>query len=830
MRNRTFGHHQHPARPRKRRRGTARLFVLGASAAFVASTAMTDHLTTTVYAQEQRRPSAFTAITPTAQGQPAAGAARSGQVLPFNIPPGTIGSVIAAFEAVTGIKVTFATEPLRDVRSAGVSGQFTAEQALERLLAGTSVGFVFTAPGAVTVDVRTSEFVTVGGRAPAVSSPKFTEPLRDIPQTITVVPSSVIQAQGATTLRDVLRNVTGISIQAGEGGVPAGDNLSIRGFSARTDFFIDGVRDSGGYTRDPFNVEQVEVVKGPSSSYAGRGSTGGSINLATKSPQLTAARTASVGAGSSNYMRGTVDVNQPIVGVDGAAFRFNAMWTDADTPGRDEVTSERWGVAPSVAFGLNGPTRVTASFSHLDQANLPDYGIPWVPAANVPLRAYAEQPAPVDFSNFYGLTSRDYEDTQTDTVTGEVEHDFSSAVTLRSLVRYGRTNRDSLITAPRFSDNTSTDIRRTDWKSRDQNDAIVASQTDVTSRLTTGTVRHTLVTGVEVTRETSENWARIETGPSQPLTDLFNPNPADPYASHLERNGAVTDATANAAAVYAFDTVELHPSFEVSGGLRSDRFGLDYLSRNAAGAESTFDRVDRMVSWRAGGVYKPRPEGSIYFGLGTSLNPSTEGLSLSASTAQVDPEETRSYELGTKWDVFGGRLGMNAAAFRTDKTNARTPGIDPGDPPTVLDGEHQVSGLEVGASGSITPRWQMFGGYTFMTSEIVASNSATELGNEFGNTPDHSFSLWTSYALPWDVDVAGGVQYVGDRFNNNQGTRVAPAYRVFDAMAAYHFSDQLTLRLNGLNLANERYIDRVGGGHFIPGPGRSVMLTADVGF
>ncbi|MQA28787.1 MAG: TonB-dependent receptor plug domain-containing protein, partial [Luteitalea sp.] len=592
-------HSQDSTCSRKRRRGRTRLFVLGTSAAFVASTAMTDSLTATVYAQERRRGSPFTAVTSTAQVWEALGGVQSAQVLPFNIPPGTIGSVVASFEAVTRIKVTIATEALRDLRSPGVSGQFTPEQALERLLAGTAVGFVFTAPDAVTVEVRTSESVVVGGRAPAVSSPKFTEPLRDIPQTITVVPSSVIQAQGATTLRDVLRNVTGISIQAGEGGVPAGDNLSIRGFSARTDFFIDGVRDSGGYTRDPFNVEQVEVVKGPSSSYAGRGSTGGSINLATKAPQLAAARTAGLGAGSSSYKRGTLDVNQPIVGLDGAAFRFNAMWTDADTPGRDAVTSERWGVAPSVAFGLNSATRVTASYSHLAQDNVPDYGIPWVPAANVPLQAYAEQPPPVEFDNFYGLTSRDYEDTLTDTVTGEFEHDFTGAATLRSLVRYGRTKRDSIITAPRFASNTSTDIRRTDWKSRDQNDAIVAVQSDVTSRLVTGTVRHTLVTGVEVTRETSENRTRIETGPAaQPLTDLFNPNPSDPYPSRLERNGAVTDATANAAAVYAFDTVELAPQLEVSGGLRFDRFGLDYVSRDAAGAETPLDRVDRMVSWR----------------------------------------------------------------------------------------------------------------------------------------------------------------------------------------------------------------------------------------
>jgi catecholate siderophore receptor len=794
-------------------------------AAFVASTGVAGQ---PAYAQDLRRSAGAALPVAALSAEPVPGAMQLTQVARFDIPPGTIGSAAATFEVVTGIRVRFANESLRDLPSPGVSGLYTPARALEQLLAGTSVGFVFTAADIVTLDVRTAEFVAVTGQAPAVASPKFTEPLRDIPQTITVVPASVIQAQGATTLRDVLRNVTGISIQAGEGGVPAGDNLSIRGFSARTDFFIDGVRDSGGYTRDPFNVEQVEVIKGPSSSYAGRGSTGGSVNLATKVPQRVAARAVTLGVGSADYRRGTLDINQPFG--DTAGFRFNAMWTDSDTPGRDVVTNDRWGIAPSLAFGLGTPTRVTVNYSHLDQHNLPDYGIPWVPATNEPLRAHADQPAPVDFANFYGLVSRDYEDTLTDTTTATIERDVNSTVTLRTLVRYGRTKRDSLITAPRFVGNTSTDIRRTDWKSRDQTDAIVASQTDVSSRFRTGAVHHTVVTGLELTRETSENWNRIEEGGPQPVTDLFNPTPNDPYESRLVRNGAVTDATAGSVAAYAFDSLAIGSRVEFSGGVRFDRFVLDYLTRDAAGAEVLLERTDRMVSWRAGAVYKPRPEGSLYAGAGTSLNPSTEGLSLSAATATLEPERTRSIEVGTKWDMLTGRLGLNAALFRTAKTNARTPGINPGDPPTVLQGEHVVSGVEVGATGSVNARWQLFGSYTFMDSEITRSNNAAEVGNEFGNTPDHSLSLWTTYRLPTDIEVGGGVQYVGDRFNNNTAVRTAPAYWLLDAMASYRISEELTLRVNGLNLTNERYIDRVGGGHFIPGPGRSVMLTADLAF
>jgi catecholate siderophore receptor len=816
MHNRSF---KGVGRQKPRKRGTARLYVL--TAAFAASTAASGHVVAPLYAAEMRRPAVGATKTPEEE--------QDTQELFFAIQAAPLGDVLVEFEHATQVKVVLADSGIATIQSPGVVGTFTVRQALQEVLSGTSVAFTFTSRNAVTLDLRApGEFVSVTGEGPTMTSRKFTEPVRDLPQTITIVPASVIEAQGATTLRDVLRNVTGISIQAGEGGVPAGDNLSIRGFSARTDFFIDGVRDVGGYTRDPFNVEQVEVVKGPSSSIAGRGSVGGVINMATKTPHLGATRSMSLGLGSSDYKRGTLDVNQPVG--DTAAFRLNAVWTDADTPGRDAATSERWGIAPSLAFGIGTPTRVTLDYAHLDQDNLPDYGIPWVPNTSVPLRAYADQPPPVDFSNFYGLASRDYEDTKTDIATGRVEHDFGSALSIRSILRAGETTRDSLITSPRFESDTSTAIRRTDWKSRDQADGIVASQTDLTSRFRTGSIGHALVTGVEVTRETSENWNRIERGGPQPSTDLFSPDFSAPYASQLVRDGAVVDATANSAAVFAFDSVQLAPKLEVTGGLRWDRFSLDYRTVNADGKTSTLERTDDMVNWRGGAVYKPRPNGSVYVGLGTSLNPSTEGLSLTAATATLDPEKSRSVEAGTKWDLLGGRLGLNTAVFNTSKTNARTPGVNPGDPPTVLQGEHTVSGVEFGVNGNVTDRWQMFGGYTFMDSEITRSNNAAEVGKEFGNTPNHSLSLWTSFRLPRGVELGGGAQYVGDRFNSNTGTRTAPSYWVIDAMAAYRVSEQLTMRLNGLNIANERYIDRVGGGHFIPGPGRSVMLTADIGF
>lgn len=748
----------------------------------------------------------------------------------YDIPAGPLETVLAAYQAASGVTVTYPADLVRGITSGGVAGRFTAEQALRRLLEGTALAFRFTAPFAATVEVRiASEAVEVTALTRA-ASPKYSEPLRNTPQTVTVIPQALMEAQSATTLRDVLRNVPGITIQAGEGGTPAGDQMAIRGFSARTDIFIDGVRDFGGYSRDSFNLEQVEVTKGPASANSGRGSTGGSVNMVSKAPSLERGASMLLGGGNAGYKRGTLDVNQPLGGAGGAAIRVNALWQDGGTPGRDVVESRRWGVAPAIALGLRTPTRLTAGYFRLQQSGIPDYGIPWVPAANVPLSSHASQAPPVDFANFYGMRARDYEETTTDLGTVAVSHDFGGALTLRNQLRYGVTRRDSLITAPRFVDNTSTNIRRTDWKSRDQTDVIASNQLDVTSRFRTAGIAHTIVAGVEVSREVDENRTRVETGPAAPHTDLFDPTPGDPYVGGLVHNGARTEGTARSAAAYAFDTAKLGERWELSGGARWDSFGIRYDSIAASGVNTPFARTDRMVSWRGGVVFKPAANGSVYAGGGTSFNPSAEGLSLSAATINLAPERTRSYEIGTKWELPRRRLSLNAAIFQTEKTNARTPGLNAGDPPTVLAGRQRVQGFEAGAAGRITSRWDLYGGYAFMSSRVRASNTAAEIDNDLTLTPRHTLSLWSTFRLPWESSVGGGVQYMDAVFRNTLNTANVPAYTVLSAMAAKDVSRHLTLRLNANNLANARYVDRVGGGHFIPGAGRSVSLTAGFKF
>ncbi len=700
-----------------------------------------------------------------------------------------------------------------------------------------------------------------------VESPKIQGPLRDVPQTIAVIPEAVIQEQGATSLRDVLRNVPGIAIQAGEGGGgPAGDNLSIRGFNAKTDIFVDNVRDFGGYTRDPFNFEQVEVIKGPSSTNGGRGSTGGSVNLVSKTAQLQPFYRGEIGGGTDNFFRTTLDINQPLwvkpgaaaaapiasgksvvdvagkgaktvqpaaPGPDtGAALRLNGLYHHADVPGRDYVEDERWGGAASLVFGLGTDTRLTLNYLHLEQDNQPDYGIPWVPTTvtDPRLRAYHDKAAPVPFSNYYGLTDRDYEKISTDIATLIFEHDFSDSFRVRNLFRAGRTERDSVLSAPRFAGTGSTLNHQ--FQSRDQEDSILSNQTDFVAEFDTGSIKHTLTAGFEFAREESENRARVSS--TTPQSDLFHPNPTQNYTGRISYTGAYQSADVDSAAVYLFDKLEIGEHFELVGGLRWDYLETDYTNKAVGAPAQNLSRDDSLLSWRAAIVYKPVENGSIYFSYGTSFNPATELLVSSSAAAIVnqfdtDPEENRSYEVGTKWDLFDEKLSFTAALFRTEKTNART--ADPADPTNFeLSGEQVVQGFEFGIAGQVTDSWRVFAGYTYLDSEIEASKVRDEVGNDVPNTPEHSFSLWTVYDLPFGLQIGGGAQYVGSRYNNNLNQREAPDYWTFDAMLGYQINENIALRLNVYNLADEDYIDRVGGGHFIPGPGRSAVLSLNVKF
>lgn len=747
------------------------------------------------------------------------------QAIRFDIPAGTLEAALIAFQKTCGLHVVIPNDAMRILPSPGVSGLYTREQALRQILKGTGVSYRIDDPTTVTLEIRAeSESVEIRDESSTqVFSPKYTEPLLDTPQTITVIPRAVIEEQGATTLRDVLRNVPGLTITAGEGGTPAGDNLTLRGFSARNDIFVDGVRDLSPQSRDPFNLEQVDVVKGPGSVYTGRGSTGGSINLTNKTPGIKRSFGGTLDIGSDRTRRVTGDINLPLT--DTVAFRLNLLTHHSGVAGRDVVNYDRWGVAPSLTFGLGKPTSFTVSYYKLKQNNLSDYGIPWVPTTNNALIAYRDRPAPVTRNTFYGLKNRDFEKLDADLVTLKFEHDFNDNLTLRNQFRYSRSTRDSIATPPRFASNASTAINRElrSWQTRD---GVWDDQTDFTARFSTGKIEHALIAGVDITRE--DNIRRTRTAANMPTT-LLNPNPNDVFTSAITESPIVGDVTANSQALYLFDTVRFGKRWELNGGLRWDRFDADGVTTSNV----PVSRVDKMLSGRAGAVFKPLPHGSVYASYGTSLNPSLEGLSYNTANTVIDPEKTYTFEAGSKWDFFGGRMLVSGAGFRVEKTNARTPGLLPGDPPQVLQGRQRVDGAELSVTGNVTHAWQVLAGYTFLDSETVDSNVTTpitEIGKDLVNTPRNSFNLWTTYRLPSGPSFGGGARFVGKRFGNTINTRFVDAYWTFDLMASYPLTNHVDLKLNLYNLTDKYYFDRLGGGHVVPGPGRSATLSTSFRF
>jgi catecholate siderophore receptor len=771
----------------------------------------------------------------------------SGPVTRFEIAGGPLSEVVAAFEHTSGVQVTLADSAFGAIWSPGVADQLTAAQALRALLSGTNLSFHFTSPTTAVIELaRLAEAVDVVGASTAiVSSPKYTQPLRDTPQTLVVIPQAVLQDQGAVTLRDALRNTPGITLTAGEGGTAPGDNLLIRGFSARNDVYIDGARDPGVVSRDTFNVEAVEVAKGPSSVTAGRGATGGSVNLVTKTAHQENAAQLRLTGGNADQKRGTIDVNRRLS--DTVAFRLNGVWQDSGVPRRDVVEQKEWGIAPSLAFGLGRPTIFRLGYQRLDQDNMPDYGLP----GTLPELANAAGTTvdDLDFSNFYGLEARDHERVTSDIATATVEHRFADGSRVRNLTRYGRNSLDRVVTPPRAAtaanagsdpgfDPSVAQIRRTDTKYQYRDDRTLNNQTDLNTTFATGAVEHTMAAGIELARDRQPSHSATDryTHGRPPVTSLFDPDPTQLYAPDIVETGAKSEATAFSTGIYAFDTLKFSDRIQADLGLRWDRIDVDYTTTSAARETADFGRIDRALSGRAGLVYKPATRGSIYGAYSTSFNPSFDGnfgLTLGATganSAALPPERTRNFEVGTKWDVTRG-LFATLALFRTEKTNAKT--TDAATGAIVLAGDQQVNGIELGVSGQLTRRWGVFAGLSLMDAHIDESLVSAEVDRRLSYVPEQSFNIWSTYQLLSGTSVGAGAQFTGGYFFNNTNALTSEnaaaiqrltRYWLFNAMASHRLNPHLELQVNITNLANERYVDRGYSGHFIPGPGRSIVV------
>ncbi len=694
---------------------------------------------------------------------------------------------------------------------------------------------------------RDDEIVVTGRyEVEALSTPQHVLPLLDTPQTVTVVPDELLSEQGRRTLRDSLRNITGISFQAGEGNPPGGgDSFSARGFSARDDIFVDGIRGPGNYFRDPFYAERIEVTKGPASAFAGRGNVGGTVNIVTRAPMLRDSYGAELSAGTHDLFRATTDLNVVLSEAGGIALRLNALGHSADEPGRDVVENERWAVAPALGFGIGGSTQFVVSYLHLEQDDLPDFGLPNARNNTLAGSGFEGRAAPVERSNFYGY-STDYRDIEVDMVTARLEHDFSDAVSIRNQARYARVHNDSVISAPRFVGRVTTLDASTqvvgNRKPRDQVDELLINQTNLTVRFGSDNFRHTLVAGMEIADESTENRRRLDA--NGPATNLFDP--VLQAAAPIPYNGTLARIDTDTMSFYLFDTIEIGPSFRIVGGLRYDDVetrvrGFDD-NGTAPGFVTDLSARDNEWSYNLGLVYKPGEHSSLYFAYGTAFEPSgrVEVVQVAGGNNNppvtpgnffVDPEASEAWELGGRVETLGGAMTLSGALFQITRTNARTPGINPGDPAVVLEGEQRVRGFELQAIGAITPRWNVFAGYTYLSGKVTESNIPLEVGQRLDNLPRHSAVLWTSYAMTPDLLIGGGVQHVGSRRSDIRSSAtgnipiVTPAYTVLDAFAEYRITEAIGLRLNVYNITDELYFQSFSSGQSIPSAARSAVLT-----
>ncbi|MGH7364924.1 MAG: TonB-dependent receptor [Candidatus Rokuibacteriota bacterium] len=645
---------------------------------------------------------------------------------------------------------------------------------------------------------------------------KMPDPIQDTPQSITVIPEQVLDERAQFSLRDALRTVPGISLAAGEGGGRQGDNLTLRGFAAGNDIYIDGVRDLGQYARDTFNLEAVEVLKGPSSVMFGRGSTGGIINQVSKTPKLTPFYELSGTVGSGPQGRVSVDVNQPI-GPSGG-LRLNLMGFKGETPGRDYIEQERLGAAPSFGIGLNGPTRVIASYYYLYDDGMPDYGLPYV----------FGKPPDVDRENFYGLPDRDYEHDDVHIGTLRFEHDFNENVRLRNTLRLALIQRGSIVSPPRIVGDPApgtplglVTVSRTGTQ-RAQEDMSVVNTTDLLVKFDTWRLEHTLVAGVEASRETSDVTRHSFSG--VPTTNVADPDNFPNLAGMGRAKSSDASAAATGVGVYAVDEVALTEWLKIMGGLRYDLFDADFRNRFSA---QKFSRTDEALSPRAALVLLPTKSQTYYFSYGTSFNPSAEALSLNLRNASTEPEKSETFELGAKLDLLKGAFGLRGAVFQTIKTNART--TDPVLGVQVTDGRQRVRGFELEAVGRILRGWNVFLGYAYLDSRVIESldlqGGIPVEGKRIANVPEHSASLWTTYDITRRWQVGGGATFVDTRYANNSNTNAAPAYVTGDVSIAYRPVKPLELRFNVLNISDETYFAATHPAHVIPGAARTFLMT-----
>ncbi len=719
-------------------------------------------------------------------------------------------------------------------------------KAAPAFLALAAVGFIASAPAQAaeddtTVQQERDEVVVTGQETRSEqASPKATRPVRDTPQTVTILTNKVIEEQNLLTLRDVLSTVPGITFGAAEGGIAPSDQITLRGYSASSDITTDGVRDSAPYSRsDPFNLEQVEVTNGANSVYNGSGSVGGSINIVTKRPKAETEVAVQAGIGTDDYYRGTIDANVRVNEL--VALRLNAMVHKNDVPGRDVENYDRWGVAPSATIGIDGPTSLTLQYLHQEETNIPQYGVPYYKNGR-----YNGALPGIDRSDYFGYRNVDTQEISVDQATITASHAFSDRLSLRNLTRWQSVSQRTIVGPPQGTFCLTGNIQANGTACpatvpvgyyliggprgnvRDTTSELMYNQIDLSAQFATGAVEHSLVLGASAgwekyflsTGNVYRNANRTLAYTAYPLVSWSNPNEviAGPagfnYGSNVytgpinyveggRQRGEVTNY-----AVYLFDTMKFG-KFELNGGVRYENNSGNYQTDTSTAATATvpqgpivtgprfYNKAD-LFSYRVGLVYKPVETVTLYAAYGNAQTPSQSAVNGAcvAATCNVDPESAKNYEVGAKAEI--GRALFSVVLFRNERDQYKVPSNDPTMPDQQLDGHSRVDGIAVSATGNITPAWSITANYTYLKPKLIQSvsdfclaNPSTACGNtaanrdpaagaELQNVPNHSGSLYTTYTLPFGLKLGYGLTYQGSFALNLPTAASAVLYRSDD--------------------------------------------------
>lgn len=627
---------------------------------------------------------------------------------------------------------------------------------------------------------------------------KIEAPLRDIPQTINVVPEALIEDQGARSMQDVLKNVPGVSFHIGDG---QRDQFVIRGFDAIGDLFVDGIRDDALYYRDLSNIEQVEVVKGPAAVLYGRGSSGGIINRITKKPGASV-RDVELIAGSYDQKRATFDFGDELG--ESAAFRITGAIEDSGSF-RDEGFLEREHIAPSLALQLSPDTKLLLQVEKLRDHRLTDMGIP----------AFQGKPAKVDIDTFYGTSdAKDEDSSQSDVLSGRIklEHIISNSLKIQNTFSSYHYELDRKNTFGQTVNEAARTVSLFHGETKREDDGWF-NQLELIQDLTLGNTQHQLLYGTEVGRQQKDlqvtNWS------IRPTVPLFNPGQPDISAFGVPVLAQDNLTTLKVTSAYVQDLVTLSDHWKALIGVRYDEFKQKVDDKRASDRE----RTDREWSPRAGVVFQPNNWQSYYVSYSRSFQPSGEVLAFSTNQSELAPEETSNIEVGNKLDFFNGRLSLTTSLFHLERSNIKN--TDPISREILPVGTQRTRGLELTVAGEIAPNWNIYAGYAHLdarvTESIATQNGQALQGKRAALTPQNSANIWLMHDLGRGLSVGGGLNYVGDRYASPDNTVTLESYLTVDAAAIYR-SKKYDLALNLKNITDKEY--------FISGHGASNNLNA----